>query len=75
MPVKISRKHSTSRTTSAPRGRGHIYSERWNLAHLAEDPVQRFEALVGEIESRWRDLNLRAASSVQLCRLQSSTRC
>src|SRR4249920_1032944 len=51
MPVKVSRKDSTSHTTSASRGRGRIYSERWDLSHLAKDPVQRFEALVGEIES------------------------
>ena len=52
MPVKIGRKHSTPRTTSAPRVRGRIYSERWDLSHLAESPVERFETLVGEIESK-----------------------
>ena len=52
MPVKVSRKDSTSHTTSPSRGRGRIYSERWDLSHLAKDPVQRFEALVGEIESK-----------------------
>src|SRR5438132_1038630 len=52
MTVKISRKHSTSRTTSAPRRRGRIYSERWDLSHLAENPVEHFETLVGEIESK-----------------------
>ncbi|HEU0068487.1 MAG TPA: oligoendopeptidase F, partial [Nitrospiraceae bacterium] len=51
MPVKISRKHSASRTTSAPEGRGLTYSERWDLSHLAENPVERFETLAGEIES------------------------
>ena len=51
MPVKTSRNTLTSRNTSSPRGQSHSYSERWDLSHLAEDPVQRFEALVGEIES------------------------
>ena len=52
MPVKISRKLSTSRPTSAPRVRGCIYSERWDLSHLAESPVEHFETLMGEIESK-----------------------
>ena len=52
MPVKTSRKSSTSRTTSPPKGQSRSYSERWDLSHLAKDPVQRFEALVGEIESK-----------------------
>ncbi|MCI0427986.1 MAG: oligoendopeptidase F, partial [Nitrospiraceae bacterium] len=52
MPVKTSRKNSTSRTTSPPRGQSRTYSERWDLSHLAEDPVQHFEALVGEIETK-----------------------
>jgi len=52
MPVKISRKHSASRTTSAPKGRDRTYSERWDLSHLVEKPVERFEALLGEIEAK-----------------------
>ena len=52
MPVKTSRKNSTSRTPSPPRRQSRTYSKRWDLSHLAEDPVQRFEALVGEIESK-----------------------
>ena len=51
MPVKISRKHSASRTTSTPKWRGRTYSERWDLSHLVEKPVERFEALLGEIEA------------------------
>ena len=51
MPVKISRKYSASRTTSAPKGRDRTYSERWDLSHLVEKPVERFEALLGEIEA------------------------
>ena len=51
MPVKTSRNTLSSRNTSPPRGQSHSYSERWDLSHLAKDPVQRFEALVGEIES------------------------
>lgn len=49
--MKTSRNTLTSRNTSPPRGQSHSYSERWDLSHLAKDPVQRFEALVGEIES------------------------
>jgi oligoendopeptidase F len=52
MPVKISRKHSISRPTSAPGRRDRIYTERWDLSHLAENPVEDFETLVGEIESK-----------------------
>ena len=52
MPVKTSRNTLSLRNTSPPRGQSHSYSERWDLSHLAEEPVQRFEALVGEIESR-----------------------
>ena len=53
MPVKTSRNTSTSRTTSSPRRQGRTYSsERWDLSHLAKDPVQRFETLLGEIESK-----------------------
>lgn len=52
MPVRISRNPSTSRTTSTPKVRNRMYSERWDLSHLAEFPVQRFESLLGEIESK-----------------------
>ena len=51
-PVKLVRKHSIPRTTTAPSMRGHINSERWDLRALAESPVERFESLVGEIESK-----------------------
>jgi oligoendopeptidase F len=51
MPVTTSRKASNSRSILSPKRQGHTYSERWDLSHLAEDPVQRFETLVGEIES------------------------
>ena len=51
MPVKTSRNTLSSRNVSPPRGQRHSYSERWDLSHLEKDPVQRFEALVGEIES------------------------
>src|SRR5262245_28393099 len=46
------RKDSTPRTSSAPRRRGRIYSEHWDLSHLAKSPVEHFEALVGDIESK-----------------------
>ena len=52
MPVKTSRKHSTSGTTSPARRQSRSFSERWDLSHLAEDPVQRFETLLEEIESK-----------------------
>ena len=51
MPVKANRNISTSRTTSSKKRQNRAYSERWDLSHLAEDPVQRFETLLGEIES------------------------
>ena len=52
MTVKTSRNTSTSHTTSPPRGQNRSYSERWDLSHLAEDPVRRLETLLGEIESK-----------------------
>ncbi|MBU6433438.1 MAG: M3 family oligoendopeptidase [Nitrospirae bacterium] len=52
MSVETSRKTSTSRSILSPKRQRHTYSERWDLSHLAEDPVQRFETLLGEIESK-----------------------
>ena len=52
MPVKANRNISTSRTTSSKKRQNRAYSERWDLSHLAEDPVQRFETLLEEIESK-----------------------
>jgi len=52
MPVKTSRNTPTSRKPSSPKLQSRAYSERWDLSHLAEDPVQRFETLLAEIESR-----------------------
>jgi len=52
MPMKMVRKHSISRKTAAPRLRGHIYSEHWDLTHLAESPVERFDRLLEEIDSK-----------------------
>jgi len=52
MTGKISRKNLTSHNTSLPKRQNPTYSERWDLSHLAENPVQRFEALLGEIESK-----------------------
>ena len=52
MPVKNSRKISTPRTTSSKNRQNRIYSERWDLSHLAEKPVQHFETLLGEIEAK-----------------------
>ena len=52
MAVKTRRKKSIARTTASPSARSPIYSERWDLSHLAENPVQHFEALAGAIESK-----------------------
>ncbi len=52
MPVKTNRKTSTSRKISSPKRQAFTYAERWDLAHLAEKPVQNFEALLGEIEAK-----------------------
>ena len=43
MPVKTSRKHSTSPNTSFSKRQSLTYAERWDLSQLAENPVQRFE--------------------------------
>jgi oligoendopeptidase F len=52
MPVKTRRTNSTSRKTSSPTQQKLTYSERWDLSHLAEKPVERFETLLGEIEAK-----------------------
>jgi len=52
LSVMMTRKDSTPRPSSTSRGRGRIYSERWDLSHLAKSPVEHFEALAGEIESK-----------------------
>ena len=52
MPVKTSRNTSTLRKPSSLKRQKLVYPERWNLSHLAEKPVERFETLLGEIESK-----------------------
>ena len=52
MPAKTSWKHSTPPNTSSSRQRSFVYAERWDLSHLVENPVQRFETVAGEIESK-----------------------
>src|SRR5580765_4877022 len=52
LSVMMTRKDSTPRPSSAPRGRGRIYSEHWDLSHLVKSPVEHFEALAGEIEAK-----------------------
>ena len=52
MPVKTIRKRSTPRKTSSSKRRRLTYAERWNLSHLAEKPVERFEILLAEIETK-----------------------
>ena len=52
MAVKIIRNIPTSRKPSSSKLQKLVYSERWDLSHLAERPVERFEILLGEIESK-----------------------
>ena len=52
MPVKIGRKHSTSLNTSSSKRQRVTYAVRWDLSQLVENPVQRFETLAEEIESK-----------------------
>jgi oligoendopeptidase F len=52
MPVKTSRNTAASRKTSSPKRQTLPYAERWNLSHLAKEPEQHFEALLGEIETK-----------------------
>jgi oligoendopeptidase F len=52
MPVKTSRNTSTPRKTSSPKRQKPAYAERWDLSHLAEKPIERFETLLGEIEAK-----------------------
>jgi oligoendopeptidase F len=52
MPVKTSRTNSTSRITSTTKKQRRTFSKRWDLSHLTQDPVQRFEALSAAIESK-----------------------
>jgi oligoendopeptidase F len=51
MSVKPDRKKSTSRKTASPKRQTLTYAERWDLSHLAQEPVKRFETLLGEIET------------------------
>jgi oligoendopeptidase F len=52
MPAKTNQNTSTFSKTSSPKRQSRSYSERWDLSHLAEDPIQRFETLLAEIESK-----------------------
>ena len=52
MPEKTIRNRSTPRKPSSPKRRKLTYAERWDLSHLAEKPVERFETLLGEIETK-----------------------
>jgi oligoendopeptidase F len=52
MLVKTSRNTSTLRKPSSPKRQKLVHSKRWDLSHLAEKPVERFETLLGEIESK-----------------------
>ena len=51
MPVKTSRKIHL-RTISSKTRQSRTYADRWDLSHLAKDPVQRFETLLGEIAAK-----------------------
>jgi oligoendopeptidase F len=52
MPVKTSQHTVTKRKTSSTKRKKLAYSERWDLSHLADKPVQKFETLLGEIEAK-----------------------
>ena len=52
MPGKIRPKSSTSPRTSSPKRQTRVSAERWCLWHLVEDPVQRFETHMAQIESQ-----------------------
>ncbi|MDH4188482.1 MAG: M3 family oligoendopeptidase [Nitrospira sp.] len=51
MAVKPDRKKIAARKTVSPKQPKQTYAERWDLSHLAEEPVKRFETLLGEIEA------------------------
>ena len=74
MPVKTSRK-VRPHAQPLPQQGGRINSERWDLSHLAKNPVQRFETLVGEIESKVARFESARPNSVRPWRHQPSTRC
>ena len=52
MPVKTRRSNSTSRNIVLPPRQSRTYSERWDLSHLAKDPIRRFEPLLADIEAK-----------------------
>ena len=52
MPAKTRLKKSTSRKTASPKRQKSTYAERWDLSHLAENPVKHFETLLAKIESQ-----------------------
>ena len=52
MPTKTSRNNTTSRKASTPTRKKATYAERWDLSHLAEDPVKHFDTLLAKIESQ-----------------------
>src|SRR5215813_13003009 len=52
MPAKTGRKHSTSPKTSSSQRQSLTCAELWDLSHLAENPVRRFEILAGDIETK-----------------------
>ena len=52
MPVKAGRKTKTVRKTSSVKQQKSTYAERWDLSHLAKDPVKKFDSLLAEIETK-----------------------
>ena len=52
MPVKMNRKTAKPRKTFPLKKQSRPHSERWDLSHLAKEPVQRFDTLLGEIEAK-----------------------
>ncbi|MDP3596338.1 MAG: oligoendopeptidase F, partial [Nitrospirota bacterium] len=52
MPAKINRKTAKPRKTSPLKKQSRAHSERWDLSHLAKEPVQQFDTLLAEIETK-----------------------
>ena len=59
---------------ATPLPRPHLF-RAWDLSHLVEDPVQCFETLVGELESRVAQFESARATLSRPWQFQSSTRC
>ena len=52
MPVKAGRKTKPLRKTTSVKQQKLTYAERWDLSHLAKEPVKKFDSLLAEIETK-----------------------